>query len=179
MMAGFNLADYEPVEVRLARFWEEHPNGRVLTDLVHHGNGQFIFRACLYREGEQQPFATGYAEEMVTTRGVNQTSAAENGETSSIGRALANAGYAPKGKRPSREEMQKVERHGGRPATPTLTDQQKTVRETLVRIHPDATERKSYLEGATGRQLAGLHELTDAECVSIVEDLKAKETANG
>ncbi len=29
----------------------------------------------------------------------------ENCETSAIGRALANAGYAPKGKRPSREEM--------------------------------------------------------------------------
>jgi hypothetical protein len=32
----------------------------------------------------------------------------ENCETSAIGRALANAGYAPKGKRPSREEMSKV-----------------------------------------------------------------------
>jgi hypothetical protein len=32
----------------------------------------------------------------------------ENGETSAIGRALANAGYAAKGKRPSREEMSKV-----------------------------------------------------------------------
>ena len=110
MMAAFNLADYEPVEVRLARFWEEHPNGRVLTDLIHHADGQFIVRACLYRENEQQPFATGYAEETVTTRGVNQTSALENGETSAIGRALANAGYAPKGKRPSREEMTKAQR---------------------------------------------------------------------
>jgi hypothetical protein len=34
----------------------------------------------------------------------------ENCETSAIGRALANAGYAPKGKRPSREEMTKVVR---------------------------------------------------------------------
>jgi hypothetical protein len=32
----------------------------------------------------------------------------ENCETSAIGRALANAGYAAKGKRPSREEMIKV-----------------------------------------------------------------------
>jgi hypothetical protein len=32
----------------------------------------------------------------------------ENCETSAIGRALANAGYAAKGKRPSREEMSKV-----------------------------------------------------------------------
>ena len=53
-------------------------------------------------------WATGYAEETVSSRGVNQTSALENCETSAIGRALANAGYAPKGKRPSREEMSKV-----------------------------------------------------------------------
>jgi len=52
--------------------------------------------------------SAGYAEETVTSRGVNQTSALENCETSAIGRALANAGYAPKGKRPSREEMTKV-----------------------------------------------------------------------
>ena len=32
----------------------------------------------------------------------------ENCETSAIGRALANAGYAAKGKRASREEMAKV-----------------------------------------------------------------------
>jgi hypothetical protein len=32
----------------------------------------------------------------------------ENCETSAIGRALANAGYASKGKRPSRQEMSKV-----------------------------------------------------------------------
>ena len=105
---AFNLNEYEPVEVRLARFWAEHPNGRVLTELIHHGEGQFIVRTALFREGDNQPFATGYAEELVTTRGVNQTSALENCETSSTGRALANAGYAPKGKRPSLEEMQKA-----------------------------------------------------------------------
>jgi hypothetical protein len=54
------------------------------------------------------PWATGLAYEMVTDRGVNQTSALENCETSAIGRALANAGYAAKGKRPSQSEMAKV-----------------------------------------------------------------------
>jgi hypothetical protein len=54
---------------------------------------------------------------------VNKTSALENGETSAIGRALANAGYAPKGKRPSREEMSKAagvaaSADGGTPASP-------------------------------------------------------------
>jgi len=178
-MMAFNLNDYEPVEVRLARFWAEHPNGRVLTELIHHGDGQFIVRTALFREGDNQPFATGYAEELVSTRGVNQTSALENCETSSTGRALANAGYAPKGKRPSLEEMQKVVRAGGKPATPELTDLQKSVREELLKFHPESSDRKAYLESKTGRVLAGLAELSEAECTSILDDLKAKETANG
>jgi len=39
----------------------------------------------------------------------------ENCETSALGRALANGGFAAKGKRPSREEMQKVERRQAEP----------------------------------------------------------------
>jgi hypothetical protein len=50
--------------------------------------------------------ATGLASESISDRGVNSTSALENCETSAIGRALANAGYAAKGKRASREEME-------------------------------------------------------------------------
>jgi len=172
---AFNLNEYEPVEVRLARFWAEHPNGRVLTELIHHGEGQFIVRTALFREGDNQPFATGYAEELVTTRGVNQTSALENCETSSTGRALANAGYAPKGKRPSLEEMQKVVRAGGKPATPELTDLQKSVREELLKVYPKTDERKSFLEAQTGRQLAGLYELTEDECNTIIQSLTKEE----
>jgi len=172
---AFNLNEYEPVEVRLARFWAEHPNGRVLTELIHHGEGQFIVRTALFREGDNQPFATGYAEELVTTRGVNQTSALENCETSSTGRALANAGYAPKGKRPSLEEMQKVVRAGGKPATPELTDLQKSVREELLKVYPKTDERKSFLEAQTGRQLAGLYELTEDECNTIIKSLTKEE----
>lgn len=110
-MARFDLSEYEPVEDRLRKFWADHPEGRVLTDLVAYGDGQFIIRAEVYFDREDaRPVATGFAEERVSDRGVNQTSALENGETSAIGRALANCDYAPKGKRPSREEMRKVDR---------------------------------------------------------------------
>jgi hypothetical protein len=50
----------------------------------------------------------------------------ENCETSAIGRALANAGYAPKGKRPSREEMSKVV--AAKPAKPTVTELETAIR---------------------------------------------------
>jgi hypothetical protein len=70
---------------------------------------RFIVEASIYRtEADSRPWTTGLAEETVQGRGVNATSALENCETSAIGRALANAGYATKGKRASREEMSKV-----------------------------------------------------------------------
>ncbi len=105
----FNLADYEPVEVRLEKFIKDYPTFRIATELEVVEATRYIVKAYLFKNAEDSvAWATGYAEETVTSRGVNQTSALENCETSAIGRALANAGYAPKGKRPSREEMTKV-----------------------------------------------------------------------
>jgi len=108
---AFNLANYEPVEDRLRRFWADSPEGRIITRIHPSPEGEWIIETQVWRDGSRTlPDATGYAHEVVTSRGVNATSALENCETSSIGRALANLGYAPKGARPSREEMQKVER---------------------------------------------------------------------
>jgi hypothetical protein len=105
----FNLADYEPVEVRLEKFIKDYPSFRIATELEVVETTRYIVKAYLFKDASDGvAWATGYAEETVTSRGVNQTSALENCETSAIGRALANAGYAPKGKRPSREEMTKV-----------------------------------------------------------------------
>ena len=105
----FNLEDYETVEERLIKFWKDHPDGRISTVLVEATASRFIVQAYIYRtEVDQHPWSSGLAEETVQGRGVNATSALENCETSAIGRALASAGYATKGKRPSREEMSKV-----------------------------------------------------------------------
>ena len=103
-MAFFNLEDYETVETRLNRFWEAHnEDGKVETELVRYDNGHYIVKAKIF-VGERQ-VATGLADEHTTDKGVNARNALENAETSAIGRALANYNFAPKGKRPSREEM--------------------------------------------------------------------------
>jgi hypothetical protein len=120
----FNLADYEPVEVRLEKFIKDHPDFRVATELEVCEKDRYIVKAYLFKDPQcSTAFSTGYAEEKVTDRGVNQTSALENCETSAIGRALANAGYAPKGKRPSQEEMRKVvAKKAEKPPVQELTD---------------------------------------------------------
>lgn len=105
----FNLEDYETVEERLIKFWKDYPDGQIHTKLLDQSSGRFIVEASIFRtEADARPWTTGLAEETVQGRGVNATSALENCETSAIGRALANAGYATKGKRASREEMTKV-----------------------------------------------------------------------
>lgn len=120
---GFNLDDYEPVAARLDRWLKDHPNGRVITDLVHYLPDVAVFKAELWLDGEI--IATGWAEEVRGQGNVNRTSHVENCETGAVGRALANAGYAGSdvSKRPSREEMSKVQRMTTKPhdAHPNVT----------------------------------------------------------
>jgi hypothetical protein len=105
----FNLADYETVEVRLEKFIKDYADFRISTEMELCEKDRYIVKAYLFKTASDSvAWTTGYAEEKITDRGVNSTSALENCETSAIGRALANAGYAAKGKRPSREEMTKV-----------------------------------------------------------------------
>lgn len=107
---AFDLSQYETVESRLEKFWKEFPDGRVSTELEVCEAHRYVIKAYLYRTYlDQVAYSTGFAEEKDTDRGVNATSALENCETSAIGRALANAGFAAKGKRPSQEEMKKVQ----------------------------------------------------------------------
>ena len=107
---GFNLDDYEPVAARHSRWLAQHPNGRTITHMVSTPGADIcVIRAELWLE--DVCIATGYAEEVRGAGNVNRTSHVENCETSAVGRALANAGMAGSdvNKRPSREEMSKVQ----------------------------------------------------------------------
>lgn len=113
---GFDLSQYATVEERLALFWAANPDGRIRTELIRMDDHACLIGAEVFRHrDDQHPVTTGFAYEEKTDRGVNATSHVENCETSAIGRALANWIYQA-GKRPSREEMQKVDRMGGAPA---------------------------------------------------------------
>jgi hypothetical protein len=123
-MAGFNLQDYETVEERIRRFYKDNPDGRIITDnittLQDRQVGTWVTRSWVYLTAEDQekglPKASGLAFEIDSNKGPQATSALEVCETSSIGRALANANYSGN-KRASRTEMEKVQRG----ATPRAT----------------------------------------------------------
>jgi hypothetical protein len=115
MAEKYSLEDYETVDARLRRLYTNHPEARVLTEMVYRDDRSFIVKAELYLDrNDMTPVATGYAEEIVGAGFVNKTSALENCETSAIGRCISNSLLVlgtPEGKRPSQTEMEKVERY--------------------------------------------------------------------
>ena len=144
-MATFNLADYETVEERIARFYTDNSDGRIitqnLTTLQDRQVSTWVVVATIYLSGDDQANglakATGHAFEIDGAGMANKTSALENGETSAIGRALANAGYSGN-KRTTREEMAKVER-GVTPTAPVGIDD--AVRDDIVHAIANATTK--------------------------------------
>lgn len=168
-MAFFNLEDYETVEERLVKFWADHPGGRVWTKALELSASRFVIYAEVYFDAaDPHPKATGHAEETVQGRGVNATSALENGETSAIGRALANCGYATKGKRPSREEMSKVK---------AKADTEAVIADAKAKM---ATTAKEYVPVAKEDDPWTIREAAPAstvdEAVAIVKDIIGGQT---
>ena len=107
----FNLNDYEDVDSRIHKFYQEYPDGAIITEQVLNDEekGIVVFKAIAYRTyADSQPSATGFARGARKDRGVDASFWYENCETSSIGRCLANLGLSAKGKRASSLEMARV-----------------------------------------------------------------------
>jgi hypothetical protein len=138
----FNLDNYETVESRLAKFWEQYPNGQVFTQIHHYDENRVVFRAEVYKDiSDPRPVATGYAEETRDASPVNRTSHVENAETSAIGRALANYIFQSKtAPRPSREEMEKVARAEGDQPSSMPKSEQVMAMNAVTKIFPTARE---------------------------------------
>jgi hypothetical protein len=119
----FNLDEYTTVRERVIEFWKRNPNGRIETEILEWSDKRFIVAARLYRNVEdEKPFSTGLANEVITDKGVNKDFALENGATSAIGIACANANIGIDKHKASREEMQKVVAQ--KPDKPAVADVQ-------------------------------------------------------
>ena len=155
-MARFDLDAYETVGERLDRAHQQYPDIRVITDLVHVQRDdagkplQYIVRAQIWIGDVLK--AQDFAEEVVGSSPVNKTSALENCATSAIGRALADMnfqGVNPRKTRPSREEMEKVERQSEAPApapTPELIADAQEAQSQVADIKTVA-ELKNFYDG--------------------------------
>jgi hypothetical protein len=185
---GFNLDDYEPVAARLDRWLHAKIAGyetsindypRVLTRMVSEPGADIcVIRAELWL-GENL-IATGYAEEVRGAGNVNRTSHVENCETSAIGRALANCGMAGSDmtKRPSREEMSKVQRTSNGPAVERGTDP-KMPSVTITQPAGLASEKQVYFAASFYKKAERevpkqwLATLNKGEISALIDDLKA------
>jgi len=140
-MAKFNLENYETVEERLKKFWNDYPNGRVETEVVHiTDDGTCVtIKSAIYKDiNDVHPVATGIAQETKGQGGfANADAWMENCETSSLGRSLSNWMYQGANKpRPSREEMSKSVKNEvqvEKKTTPKLTKEELEKMEEVVK----------------------------------------------
>jgi hypothetical protein len=107
---AFDLDSYEPVQSRFARFIEWASTREEFFAVVSEMLSAPGADICVFKT-----IATGHSEEVRGQGNVNRTSHVENGETSSLGRCLSNFPLhnfcgTSVDKRPSREEMSKVQR---------------------------------------------------------------------
>ena len=182
---GFNLDDYEPVQSRFARFidWangQEHFYAVVSEMLSAPGAEICVFKTSILCDGVV--IATGHAEEVRGQGNVNRTSHVENCETSSLGRCLTNfpvhnfagSDYT---KRPSREEMSKVQRTSNGPAVERGVDP-KMPSVTVTQPAGLATEKQVYFAASFYKKAerevpkTWLATLTSKEMSALIDDLK-------
>lgn len=161
-MPKFNLADYEPVEVRLQRAMEIYPDLRIITDCVIAGvEGKWLFKATIYlTDGDQAadlPKATGWASEI--EGGPQSDFKAELGETSAIGRCLANMGFTGNKKaqttRMTAEEAEKANKSQEKQNWTERASKIKTL-EGLRKLYAEANAN-----GATQEQLKQIRAIAD------------------
>jgi len=165
-MAYFDISQYQTVQERIDLFWELHPNGRFNLEIVSMTPEQVVIKSEVWTDiAEEKPRAVDFAEERFGSSPVNKTSFIENCASSSLGRAISQLGgtLSPKGKKPSAEEMAKVNRINSRDwlaeadalaLVYNLDGLRKLYSEAVAnRVQPEIVEKiKSYGNDLSGSQ---------------------------
>jgi hypothetical protein len=104
-----NLNDYITVAERLIAFYEKHPEGSIRAEILSDDGKRVVMKAYAYRTPQDEHPGIGHAEEVRGEGMVNKTSALENCETSSWGRAIASLGFHVQKGVASREEVEQAQ----------------------------------------------------------------------
>ena len=120
---GF-LDNYEDVAARIKRFWETHPSGRIENAIIDFNaeKGYLLVQTQIFKEYEdEKPSAIDYAFGNVATYNVQMKKFfVEDTVTSSIGRCIGL--LLGTDKRPTRQDMEKVETISTKVAQSTSED---------------------------------------------------------
>ena len=120
---GF-LDNYEDVAARIKRFWETHPSGRIENAIIDFNaeKGYVLVQTQIFKEYEdEKPSAIDYAFGNVATYNVQMKKFfVEDTVTSSIGRCIGL--LLGTDKRPTRQDMEKVETISTKVAQSTSED---------------------------------------------------------
>jgi hypothetical protein len=181
---GFDLDSYEPVASRIQRFYEAYPTGAIHCEIVHDDGQRVIIKATVWRDiNDARPAAVDYAEELLSDRGVNSLSRVENCATSATGRAISIAahGLGPSDwtKKPSREEMAKVQRSSNGPTFERGTDA-RMPSVTITQPAGLATDKQKNMIRAISKSHgalppANLDQMTKFEASAHIDKLKTME----
>ena len=141
---------YVMVNERVTEFHKLYPNGSIVTDLIEFTD-RFITKTIVTPDVDKpERFFTGWAYEMVGSSQINKSSALENGETSSVGRAIGFLNIGIDGSIASAEEVenaihqQKNNKEIIESESDPVTDEQKNKFLELIE-HPTFENNKSEI----------------------------------
>lgn len=133
-MAHFDLSQYQTVQERIDLLRERYPLSRIVNKIAYVDDTSIIVECSIFLDPDDTlPTCVDLAHEVKDASPVNRTSWVENATTSSTGRSISLLGgdFSPKGKRPSRTEMEKVARIVGPPKDITIDAGSATTLEEL------------------------------------------------
>lgn len=164
---AFDLSHYETVAERLQRAHKDHPDLRIITEIVDIARDpqtqrplQYIVRASVFVGDVLK--AVDFAEEVVGSSHINKTSALENASTSATGRALSLMNYmgtdpnSKKPVRPTKQDMEKAER----------------VKDVVAPVVPAKVTEAQYEEATKAISLADVA-TTESELKKVYNEYKA------
>tara|TARA_R110000824_G_scaffold41169_2_gene122726 strand:+ start:2974 stop:3561 length:588 start_codon:yes stop_codon:yes gene_type:complete len=104
---AFNIDDYIEVKDRVKQLKKDYPDSVIQTDVIELTDTRVTIKAFIYLDNEGKKPTTGHSYMNIPgTTSFTRGSELENAETSAVGRAIANLGYAIDKSIASRDEVQ-------------------------------------------------------------------------